>query len=125
SRWYRANTGTAIGIAYAGVGCGTLLIVPLAQYLNESLGWRTAYHLLGISLLIALPVILFLPWRTLRAGIRPQAVSDKNTPISREPSKPLASPLRAALKTRAFWELAQVFGFTGLAMYVILVQTVA
>ncbi|NYT86716.1 MFS transporter [Pollutimonas harenae] len=125
SRWYRGNTGTALGIAYSGVGCGTLLIVPLAQYLNESMGWRSAYHILGVGLLVLLPIILFLPWRTLRAGIRPDAVPDRSTSTLREPGKPQVSPLRTALKTRAFWELAQVFGFTGLAMYVILVQTVA
>jgi MFS family permease len=33
SRWYRKRLSTAIGIAFAGVGVGTLVFVPLAQYL--------------------------------------------------------------------------------------------
>lgn len=126
SRWFRGNTGTALSIAYAGLGCGTLLIVPLAQYLTESLGWRSTYHVLGTSLLVLLPFVLFMPWRVLRAGRRddvPHPAAD--APKASAPRAPQAHPLRKALKTRAFWSLAQVFGFTGLAMYTVLVQTIA
>lgn len=119
SRWFQNNTGTAIGIAYAGLGCGTLLIVPLAQYLIQSLGWRDTYYVLGGSLLLLLPFVWLLPWRALHAG---------RTGEQRPPTAPIAArrmgPLRDALKTRAFWSLAQVFFFTGLAMYTILVQTI-
>ena len=44
SRWFPHSTSTAIGIAYAGFGAGTLLLVPFAQYLNQTVGWRDAYH---------------------------------------------------------------------------------
>lgn len=125
SRWFRGNTGTAIGIAYAGLGCGTLLIVPLAQYLSESLGWRSTYHVLGTSLLVLLPFVLFMPWRVLRAGRRDDVRVTDAPQASLPRATPQASPLRAALKTRAFWSLAQVFCFTGLAMYTVLVQTIA
>ena len=125
SRWFRGNTGTAIGIAYAGSGCGTLLIVPLAQYMSQSIGWRSAYHVLGGSVLFLFFLVLFLPWRALRAGRRDDiACGDQSRAETRRtPSR--GAPLLGALKTRAFWSLAQVFCFTGLAMYTILVQTIA
>ena len=44
SRWFPTNTSTAIGIAYAGFGAGTLVMVPFAQFLNDTVGWRNAYH---------------------------------------------------------------------------------
>src|SRR6185312_2293740 len=43
SRWFRDRMSTAMGIAYAGFGTGTLLIVPLAQLLIEAYGWRETY----------------------------------------------------------------------------------
>lgn len=125
SRWFRGRTATAIGIAYAGLGCGTLLIVPLAQYMSQSIGWRSAYHVLGGGLVMLLPVVLFLPWRALRTG-RQEDDACVEPPRGHTPHKVLwVQPLRAALRTRAFWSLAQVFCFTGLAMYTILVQTIA
>jgi len=68
SRWFPHSTSTAIGIAYAGFGAGTLVLVPFAQYLNQAVGWRDTYHILGGSLLLALPLVLLLPWGVIRAG---------------------------------------------------------
>ncbi|NYT61693.1 MFS transporter [Alcaligenaceae bacterium] len=134
SRWFRGNTGTALGIAYSGMGFGTLVIVPLAQYLTQSFGWRSTYHILGGSLLVLLPIALILPWRVLRAGRRdtPPPVPDAPATVTAAPAQRTAAlgaasvdSLRAALKMPAFWALAQVFGFTGVAMYTILLQTIA
>jgi MFS family permease len=33
SRWYRERLSTAIGIAFSAIGVGTIVFVPLAQYL--------------------------------------------------------------------------------------------
>ncbi|KAA0890938.1 MFS transporter [Pusillimonas sp. ANT_WB101] len=125
SRWFRGNTGTALGVAYAGLGCGTLLIVPLAQYMSVSVGWRDAYHVLGGVLLVLLPFIVLIPWKALWAG---PGVGGHTADFSQARKHEAASAkgtLRAAIRTPAFWSLAQVFGFTGLAMYTILVQTIA
>ena len=120
SRWFRANTSTAIGIAYAGFGAGSLLVVPFAQYLIETQGWRSAYYVLGGVLLCALPMIHLLPWKRIKAGR-----SDLPPPPAIEAKSRLSvAPLREALRTRAFWALAQAFFFTAVAIYVILVQTI-
>lgn len=120
SRWFRNNTSTAIGIAYAGFGAGSLIVVPFAQFMIDWQGWRYAYFTLGGILLGALPIILVLPWKRIKAGR-----SDFPAPATAK-GKPRLSmePLRAAMKTREFWLLAQVFFFTAFSIYIILVQTI-
>ena len=40
SRWFRERMSTAMGVAYAGFGTGTIVVVPLAQRSIELQGWR-------------------------------------------------------------------------------------
>ena len=72
SRWFNGRLSTAIGLAYAGFGCGSLLLVPLAQALIDDRGWRDAYRAIGATLLILLPLMLLLPWRTIWAERAPR-----------------------------------------------------
>jgi MFS family permease len=121
SRWFRTNTSTAIGIAYAGFGAGSLFVVPLAQYLIDWQGWRFAYMVLGGILIGALPIVLVLPWKRIRAGRQDPGAPAVITTTARRLS---LEPLRHAMKTREFWLLAQVFFFTAFSIYIILVQTI-
>lgn len=120
SRWFRDRMSTAMGIAYAGFGTGTLLVVPLAQYLIESHGWRDTYRLIGVALLALLPLLLFVPWRALAAG---PAKSAARTSLPLDETR--AWQVGSAMRTRAYWQLVQVFAFTALAMYAMLAQIVA
>jgi MFS family permease len=120
SRWFRERMSTAMGIAYAGFGTGTLLIVPLAQYLIEAHGWRDAYRIMAIAILLLFPLVFLLPWHEI-AGGAPRGERRRNDP----PEEANASPVRSALRTRAYWQLVQVFSFTALAMYAMLAQIVA
>lgn len=121
SRWFDRRLSTAIGLAYAGFGCGSLVMVPLAQTLIDGQGWRQAYQVIGAGLLLLLLPALLLPWGRIRAGRRPM------------PPRPAAvrgvaagpGPLRVALGQRRFWLLVQVMFFTALGIYVIVVQSVA
>jgi MFS family permease len=119
SRWFRDRMSTAMGIAYAGFGTGTLIIVPLAQYLIEAHGWRETYRLLGFAVLAFLPLVMLLPWKRIAES------SPRREPAGPTPEPLAGSPLRAALRTREYWQLAQVFTFTALAMYAMLSQIVA
>lgn len=114
--WYGPRMSTAIGIAYAGFGCGSLVMVPLAQVLIDASGWRGAYQAIAALLLTLATLTLLLPWRRITAA-RPPAV-DRNSGASP------ASPLRAALGDRRFWLLVQVMFFTAVGMYLVLVQSV-
>lgn len=119
SRWFDRRLSTAIGLAYAGFGCGALLMVPLAQTLIDAHGWRDAYQRIGGALLVLLPLSLALPWRRIRAGLArtppPQLRSVALLPVQ----------LRTALVDRRFWLMVQVMFFTATGMYLIIVQSVA
>lgn len=117
ARWYRERLSTAIGIAYSAFGVGTVLFVPLVQYLVDHHGWRTSYRVLGWTLLALAPiVILFVPWKRFAAGgARHQAAQQTSAGWT----------LAAALRSPVFWGLIQVFFFTAAGMFSIVVQLIA
>jgi MFS family permease len=118
ARWYRARLSTAIGIAFSAVGVGTLIFVPLAQYLVSEYDWRFTYRIFGASLLVLAPIVLFaLPWRLFAAGhpdYQPKLRKGEG-----------GWTLRAAAGTRVYWGLAQLFFCTATAMFSVVVQLVA
>jgi MFS family permease len=118
ARWFRERLGTAISIAFAGLGLGALLIVPAVQSLLQHFGWRDSYRFLGLALLCLVPVVLLLPWKVYVEG------HPEYRRVRRSGAKEDNWTMRAALKTRAFWGLAWVFTLTSIGMFSITVQTV-
>jgi MFS family permease len=117
SRWYRERLSTAMGIAYSAFGAGTVLFVPLVQFLVGEYGWRSTYRVLGWTLLALAPVVvLALPWKTFAAGAERQAAPQKAGE---------GWTLRAALRSRVFWGLVQVFFCTASGVFSIVVQLIA
>lgn len=47
--WFERSRATAIGIAAAGIGVGTLLMSPLSARLVGAYGWRDTYVILGVA----------------------------------------------------------------------------
>ena len=119
TRWFRARLSTAIGIAFSATGMGVLVLVPLSQWLIGQLGWRTAYQILAGVMLLAVPYAAFgVPWRQYVAGLQ-DSVSAQRARAAGE-----GWTVRAAVRTRTFWALVQVFFFTATAMFAVLVQAV-
>jgi len=120
ARWYRARLSTALGIAFSAVGVGTIVFVPLAQFLVTYYDWRLAYRLMGGLLLLLAPVvILVVPWRRIMAG-NPELRSE-----SRARAEGGGWTPRAALRTPVFWGLSAVFFCTATGMFTVVVQLVA
>jgi MFS family permease len=123
SRWFSHRLGAATGIAYAGFGCGSLVMVPLTQALIEASGWRATYRWAGEGLLVALVLSQFIPWRSILAGS-----TDPRTPrLARGAAgaKSASAALRSALRQRRFWLMVQIMFFTAVGMYLVVVQSVA
>lgn len=81
--WFDHGRGTALGIAVAGIGVGTLVTAPLAASLIERFGWRTTYlqfAAVGTALLVVAALLASKPParigsvpRTLRTTVRSPA----------------------------------------------------
>src|SRR6185437_9938728 len=48
-RWFARRRGFASGFAVSGIGVGTLVVPPLASFLITTMGWRSAYLVLGVA----------------------------------------------------------------------------
>lgn len=124
SRWFRNRMSTAMGVAYAGFGTGTIVVVPLAQRSIELFGWRDTYQSMGMATLVALPLLLLLPWRKMveigprpAPGRRPEAGAGSGKAAD-------GSLLRHALRTRAYWQIVVLFSFTSLNTFSVITQVV-
>jgi MFS family permease len=59
AHWFERKRGVAVGFAVSGMGLGTFLLVPLAQYFISLWGWRTAFVALAALFLVVLfPLML-------------------------------------------------------------------
>lgn len=118
SRWFRNRMSSAMGVAYAGFGTGTLLVVPMAQYSIELQGWRNTYMGMGAIVMLLLPLLFLLPWKLMMDGVPRRARGAAGADAT------AASPFKAALRSRRFWQIVQVFSFTAIGMHSMIVQVV-
>src|SRR5436309_12367087 len=70
--WFVHKRGLAIGIAFAGVGIGSVILLPWVQSMIEQTGWRTACTAMGVLVLVVLaPINLLLRKRPQDLGLEP------------------------------------------------------
>src|SRR5436189_2904971 len=70
--WFIRRRGLAIGLAFAGVGVGSVTLLPWAQSMIDHSGWRTACTSMGLLVLVVLaPINLVLRKRPEDLGLRP------------------------------------------------------
>jgi MFS family permease len=58
--WFLRRRNTALGIAVAGIGCGTLFVAPIAAALIQRLGWRETFVVLGLVSAVVLIACAFI-----------------------------------------------------------------
>ncbi len=116
-RWFPAQRlGVALAVAWSASGVGTMVMLPLAQHLITTDGWRHAYIVFAIISAAFIPLVLVLPWQRISqgaAGLRPARASEKPGPTVSE-----------ALRDWPFWALTASFGFTSLGIFSLVPQTV-
>ncbi len=117
--WFRRRLATVNSLAYAGMGVGTIALVPLAQWLIVQVGWRATFRLLGLAVLgLAVPA----NWRLQRPpqpdereeGMHASArrTGGGSAPAERGTAD-RGVRLAAALRTGDFWGFAaQFFGIS-------------
>src|SRR3954465_10270551 len=118
--WFVRRRGFATGIAFAGVGIGSITMLPWVQHMTEQAGWRTACWSLGVLILAVLvPINLLLRKRPQDIGLQPDG--DAAPDPSFRPASNVLDPawaavnwtLARAVRTARFWWLALGF-FCGL-----------
>jgi MFS family permease len=112
--WFIRRRGLAIGIAFAGVGLGSVTLLPWVQHMIEQTGWRTACTAMGLMVLIVLaPLNLLLRQRPEDLGLRPDGDAEPSA-SSPKPISNVLDPawagtewtLGRALATARFWWIA-------------------
>ena len=122
--WFHRSRGLAIGLAFAGVGVGSVTLLPWVQVMIEHSGWRTACTAMGLLLLIVLaPINLLLRKRPEDLGLLPDGAAAPSAsapkPVSNVVDPEWANTdwtLARAIRTARFWWIA--FGyFAGLYVW--------
>jgi len=109
--WFIRRRGLAMGLAFAGVGIGSVTLLPWVQLMIEQTGWRTACTAMGILILAVLaPINLLLRKRPEDIGLEP----DGDAAPSASSAKPISNivdpvwagtdwTLKRAIGTARFW----------------------
>ena len=109
--WFNRRRGLAIGVAFAGVGVGSVTLLPWVQVMIDQSGWRAACTAMGLLVLIVLaPINLLLRKRPEDLGLLPDGDAAPSASVPRKPVSNVVDPewagtdwtLRRALAHRAF-----------------------
>ncbi len=102
SQWFRKRRGTAMAVAYLGVGLfGALSAKGIAKPLTEMFGWHVALQIMGLMMFLAWPLALFvMKDRPVEMGLFPDGDKDAQGYVAPEPHN-----FRFLLRQRSFWLL--------------------
>jgi len=108
SAWFDRRRGLALGAALAGVGLGGMFVPQIANYFIATIGWRGAYVVLGVMVLvIAFPAVAL--W------VREPQPGEGERHDAHDSVLPGLTP-REAAATGPFWILAATFFFVAMAL---------
>jgi len=95
--WFVKHRTLALGVNTAGIGLGTLFLVPVCERLITSYGWRHAFEIMGIGSIAIYLVCALLSFRP---------------PTPPSPVSASVAAVKSAVKRLVFWRLY----FSGLSM---------
>ena len=116
--WFVRRRGLAMGLAFAGVGVGSIALLPGVQLLIESAGWRAACVAMGLLILVVLaPINLLLRKRPQDLGLLPDGDAAPAADVAVRPASNVVDTawaavdwtLGRAIRTARFWWIA--FGY--------------
>jgi MFS family permease len=126
SRWFPDMRGRAIALADMGTAIGMGVYSPCSQWLITTFGWRSAFYILGLSV-VALLVPLNFCHRALPQinTLQANTLSGPQTPTTPPGSIPAALTLRQTLSSLPLWLLFTTLFFSSLSSQVFNVHLVA
>jgi MFS family permease len=117
SNWFDKRRGLALGLTMAGAGLGFFVMPALSYALISNLGWRMAYVVIGISVVVVtIPVVaLFLRETPQSMGLMPdgEQVSEEIKTTVRERSGLTG---KEAMHSATFWVMCASLFLVSLAL---------
>jgi MFS family permease len=129
--WFVRRRGLAVGLAFSGVGVGSIILLPWAQALIASVGWRTTCLVLAAVVFgVLAPLNLLLRHRPEDLGLQPDGDAASAAARSGESIDNVVDhawtavdwTLARAMRTARFWWLALSGLCTLFAWYTVLVH---
>ncbi len=131
AKWFNARRGRALGIAAMGTPAGNLLLIPIAQFIIDAYGWRTAWVVLGgLLVAVAAPACaIFMRKDPESLGLRVDgapALAETETQAAQRKvtEEDDGWTVRQAMRSQAFWLLVIATAFTGIVTQGTLVHRV-
>jgi MFS family permease len=122
ARWFVRRRGMMTGITVSGLGVGTLIMSPLANWLIANYGWRNSYITMGIAVLVlVVSSAQFLRRDPSQKGQLPDGASHLEEKSNAEGK---GFSLSQAAHTRQFWMLDMAALFFGISLGTVLVHIV-
>jgi MFS family permease len=116
-RWFPARRlGVALAVAWSATGVGAIVVLPIAQHIIASSGWRQAYLVFASVSGCFIPLLLFLPW-----GRIAQGAPGLTVPHASRAEGPTVGD---AIRDWPFWALTASFGFTSVGIFAIAPQAI-
>jgi len=123
ARWFVKRRGLMTGITIAGIGTGTLITPPIANWLISTYSWRTSFTIIGIAVLVLIVGLAQLLIRDPgRKGLLPYGASAAMGEKSSLDTRGLS--LQEAIRTRQFWTLFVIYVCGGFFIQTIIVHIV-
>lgn len=109
NRWFKKNTGTALGILMACVGIFGAVIQPSISIAIANLGWRKVYTILGLTIgaIVVVFTLLFIKNSPEDKGLQPLGADEADGLTKKENQQEdlTGVPLKTAVKSKAFYML--------------------
>tara|TARA_Y100000768_G_scaffold2822_1_gene2071 strand:- start:10337 stop:11596 length:1260 start_codon:yes stop_codon:yes gene_type:complete len=101
--WFEKHRTLALGVNTVGIGLGTLILVPVAEWLIRTAGWRSAFEAMGIGSVLVYGLVALVSFKP-------------PTPLS--PLSVSVSAVKRAVRRSEFWRLYVAGFFMSVALFV-------
>ena len=101
--WFEKHRTLALGVNTVGIGLGTLILVPVAEWLIRTAGWRSAFEAMGIGSVLVFALVALVSFKP-------------PTPLA--PLSVSISAVKRAVRRSEFWRLYFAGVFMSVALFI-------
>ncbi len=101
--WFEKHRTLALGVNTVGIGLGTLILVPVAEWLIRTAGWRSAFETMGIGSVLVFALVALVSFKP-------------PTPLA--PLSVSVSAVKRAVRRSEFWRLYFAGFFMSVALFI-------